>query len=146
MTDVVAQVSRPRRSRAKVPPDSTVCADGGFATVWAAGVISALATLLSLVLVLATVVVARHRAASAADLAALAGAVHALDGEPLACERARWVADRMSAELVACDVRGWEVTVRVAVAPPGAASVFGPAMGAARAGPVGNGQTVDLGR
>ncbi|CRK61080.1 hypothetical protein [Alloactinosynnema sp. L-07] len=120
--------------------------DSGFATVWAAGVIAALAALMSLVLGLVAVVVARHRAESAADLAALAGAVHAVDGEAVACDRAQWVADRMSAELVDCELRGWDVTVRVAVVPPGAAAVFGPAAAAARAGPVVDGRTVDLGR
>ncbi|HVK20868.1 MAG TPA: Rv3654c family TadE-like protein [Actinokineospora sp.] len=120
-----------------------VRSESGFATVWAAGVIAVLATLMSLLLCLVSVVVARHHAASAADLAALAGAVHAVEGEAVACEHARWVTGRMAVELVECGLRGWEVTVKVAGVPPGAGAAFGPAMAAARAGPVGNGPTVD---
>ncbi|MEV0677302.1 Rv3654c family TadE-like protein [Actinosynnema sp. NPDC050436] len=50
------------------------------------------------------VVVGRHRAAAAADLAAVAGAAWVSGGEASACGRAEWVVRRMGGELVACAV------------------------------------------
>jgi secretion/DNA translocation related TadE-like protein len=111
-------------------------ADDGFATVWAAGVITALMTLATVITYLGAAVITRHRAESAADLAALAGAAHAVSGEAVACERARWVASRMGGELVVCVQRQWNVAVQVAVRPPGLIGDFGSALASAAAGPV----------
>jgi secretion/DNA translocation related TadE-like protein len=81
-------------------------------------------------------VVARHRATAAADLAALAGAVRALQGAD-ACGTAADVARGNAAELTSCEVRDGGV-VEVAVSVPvrlGRLGVF-PATARARAGPV----------
>jgi secretion/DNA translocation related TadE-like protein len=56
---------------------------------------------------------ARHRAESAADFAALAGATHALEGDSVACGAARSVAAANSAELSTCTLTGAVVTVTV---------------------------------
>lgn len=120
--------------------------DDGIATVWAAGVIAVVMVLASLVAGVGAAMVTRHRAEAAADLAALSGAVHAVSGEEAACARAQRVADRMRVELVGCRLSGWDVSVHVAARPPSFVAAFGPAESAARAGPVGNGQTVGLAR
>ncbi|SDJ52191.1 helicase/secretion neighborhood TadE-like protein [Actinokineospora alba] len=120
--------------------------DEGVATVWAAGVIAMVMVLAGLVAGVGAALVTRHRAEAAADLAALSGAVHAVSGEEAACARARWVADRMRVEVVGCRLSGWDVSVHVAARPPTFIAAFGPAESTARAGPVGNGQTVGLAR
>lgn len=111
--------------------------DRGVATVWAAGVIAVLMSLTVFGLHLGGVILARHHAQSAADLAALAGAGSAVAGERQACSRARVVTDRMRVRLVACSARGWEVLVQVAARPGGPLGSLGQATGQARAGPVG---------
>ncbi|GAA2035106.1 hypothetical protein GCM10009756_29630 [Pseudokineococcus marinus] len=83
-------------------------------------------------------VVARHRAAAAADLAALAGADVTLGravsaGGP--CDAAAHVAVRGGARLVDCTAGELEVVVVVAVDVPGALGGLGPARASARAGP-----------
>ncbi|TWS24484.1 hypothetical protein FK268_11245 [Tsukamurella sputi] len=77
---------------------------------------------------------ARHRAQSAADLAALAGAAGAIDAEE-ACAAADRLARANDGALRACGVEGFTVTVRVSV--PVSLSVFGDgeALAVARAGP-----------
>lgn len=109
--------------------------DAGFATVWAAGAVMALVMLLVFGMHLAAATSGRHRAEAAADLGALAGAVHAVDGEPVACAYAARVARRMAARLVSCRVVGWEVLVAVEVSPAITLPGTGPAGGRARAGP-----------
>lgn len=81
---------------------------------------------------LGSVVVARHRAQAAADLAALAAAARLPSGVGAACAQATAVARGMRVGNAACRVDGLDVvvTVRVAVA------VAGTAQAAARAGPV----------
>ncbi|OBI90881.1 helicase [Mycobacterium asiaticum] len=75
------------------------------------------------------VVVARHRAQSAADLAALAAAAQLPRGAESACARARAVATRVGG--VECWVDGLDVVVTVQVPVP----VAGAARASARAGP-----------
>jgi secretion/DNA translocation related TadE-like protein len=84
---------------------------------------------------LGSVVVARHRAQAAADLAALAAAARLPSGAAAACTRATAVAREMGVDQVECGIEDLDVvvTVRVAVAFAGAARA------AARAGPVGTG-------
>ncbi|MEE3065331.1 MAG: Rv3654c family TadE-like protein [Actinomycetota bacterium] len=79
-----------------------------------------------------SVVVARHRAQAAADLAALAAAARLPAGAEAACVRASAIARTMRVDDVGCRVDDLDVvvTVRVAVAFGGAAQA------AARAGPV----------
>lgn len=109
--------------------------DDGFASVWAAGAVLVLVTLLVFAVHLAAATSGRHRAEAAADLGALAAAGHAVDGESVACAYAVRVADGMDAQLVGCRLSGWDALVEVTVTPalrlPG-----GPVThGRARAGP-----------
>lgn len=106
-------------------------ADRGVATVWVAVTTAALCAVFALVLELGQAVTARHRAGSAADLAALAAADRALEGPEAACEAARRVASAQGAVLVRCTVYGeiadvvarsslgrYAPTVRARAAPP----------------------------
>jgi secretion/DNA translocation related TadE-like protein len=78
-----------------------------------------------------SVVVARHRAQAAADLAALAAAARLPSGAGAACARATAVARQMRIDDVECRVDELDVVVTV-----GVAVVFaGVARAAARAGP-----------
>ncbi len=81
---------------------------------------------------LGSVVVARHRAQAAADLAALAAAADLPSGARAACARAIAVAREMRVDDSRCEVDDLDVvvTVRVMVVFAGAARA------AARAGPV----------
>jgi secretion/DNA translocation related TadE-like protein len=108
----------------------------GSASIWAAGGIAVVLVLIGLVLGIGAAAVTRHRAASAADLAALAAAAHAVSGERAACARAGWVADRMRVRLAACRLSGWEVEVEIVAQPPDLLLGFGSATARARAGPV----------
>ncbi|MGH3905045.1 MAG: Rv3654c family TadE-like protein [Pseudonocardiaceae bacterium] len=116
-------------------PEEVGADDRGMATVWAAGVIAVLMSLTVFGLHLGGVILARHHAESAADLAALAGAGSVVAGEAYACVRARQVTDRMRVRLVSCSARGWDVLVQVAARPGGPAGRFGEAIARARAGP-----------
>lgn len=111
-------------------------ADRGSATVLAITVIM-LVTLAGLAgVTLGSALVARHRTAAAADLAALAGAARAAEGQTAACSRARAVAAANGAGLTSCRVAGQVVEVVAAIRLP---LVFGVPMTArsrARAGPV----------
>jgi secretion/DNA translocation related TadE-like protein len=109
--------------------------DRGSASV----LVLALSAVLALVGILAAsvgaVAVARHRAASAADLAALAAADRALDGEVPACQAARRAARAVGAVLEQCRLTGDESDVVAAVRPPGALGSWGVARSHSRAGP-----------
>jgi secretion/DNA translocation related TadE-like protein len=79
-----------------------------------------------------SVVVARHRAQAAADLAALAAAARLPSGVGAACARATAVAHEMRVDDVQCEADDLDVVVTVQMA-----VVFsGAARAAARAGPV----------
>jgi secretion/DNA translocation related TadE-like protein len=77
------------------------------------------------------VVVARHRAQAAADLAALAAAARLPSGAEAACAQASTVARAMRVDDVECRVDELDVVVTVHVA----AAFAGVAEAAARAGP-----------
>lgn len=80
--------------------------------------------------------VGRHQARTAADLGALAGAVHAVDGTAAACAvAARYVAANRG-RLTGCEVDGLEIVVRVEVAVTPLPGTLRYAAAAARAGPV----------
>jgi len=85
---------------------------------------------------LALATMARHRAESAADLAALAGAVAgSASADP--CSQARRAAEANGARLVSCTVSGAEVEVVTSVETPAwLVRAVSEARGAARAGPV----------
>ncbi|WP_370647140.1 Rv3654c family TadE-like protein [Mycobacterium sp. IDR2000157661] len=80
-------------------------------------------------------VVARHRAQSAADLAALAAAGRLAGGAGVACGQAAVVATAMRATVVRCDTDGLDVVVAVAVPVELGRFGSGPAHAVARAGP-----------
>lgn len=80
--------------------------DQGLATVWAVVTTATLCAVFAVVLTLGQLVSARHRAGGAADLAALAAADRALEGEAAACAVAEEVAGAQGAELVRCAVVG----------------------------------------
>ncbi|MFJ6012559.1 Rv3654c family TadE-like protein [Streptomyces sp. NPDC092952] len=90
--------------------------DRGLATVWVAMTTATLCAVFAVVLALGQVVVVRHRAGGAADLAALAAADRALRGPAEACEAAGRVAAAQGATVVRCSVSGEiaDVTARVA--------------------------------
>ncbi|WP_328612905.1 flp pilus-assembly TadE/G-like family protein [Amycolatopsis sp. NBC_00355] len=73
-----------------------------MATVWTAMAVAAVTGVAVLGFWLGTVVIARHHVESAADLGALAAASHASEGPDRACDRARWVTDRMGVTLLTC--------------------------------------------
>jgi secretion/DNA translocation related TadE-like protein len=106
--------------------------DRGSATVWSVGAIAVLCVVFGVVLALGQAVVARHRAAGGADLAALAAADHWAEGGTAACARAERVARAQGSRLVRCAIVGETSDVT-------AASGRGPfaAEVRARAGPAG---------
>jgi secretion/DNA translocation related TadE-like protein len=110
--------------------------DDGAATVLVLGLCAVVLLAGTVAAALGAVAVARHRAASAADLAALAAASRVLEGRHVACGAAELVARRADARLRSCRVEGWEVVVEAAVVPPGAVGALGSAVVIARAGPV----------
>ncbi|MFE7464884.1 Rv3654c family TadE-like protein [Streptomyces sp. NPDC057499] len=93
--------------------------DRGLATVWVAMTTATLCAVFAVVLALGQVVVVRHRAGGAADLAALAAADRALRGPEEACAAAGKVAAAQGAAVVRCAVSGEiaDVTARVALGP-----------------------------
>lgn len=81
-------------------------------------------------------VAARHRAQSAADLAALAAAGRIASGRDTACAQASAVAHEMRTAVVDCVVDGLDVVVTVGVTVRLGRFGLGTASGRARAGPV----------
>jgi secretion/DNA translocation related TadE-like protein len=79
----------------------------------------------------------RHRAATAADLAALAAADHALEGPGSACGHGRTLARANGAHLVVCTVTGEIVDLVVEMPLPARLGGFEPVRARARAGPIG---------
>ncbi len=80
-------------------------------------------------------VVARHRAAAAADLAALSAATRLPAGPDAACAAAESVASAMDATVTGCDPDGLDVIVATEAALRLGGWLVGPARAAARAGP-----------
>lgn len=109
--------------------------DRGSATVWAVGGIAVLCLVAAVVSTYGSVVQTRHRAESAADLAALAGAAYAPYGESFACGRARWVAAHMRVRITECVLSDWDVSVQVSATLPAGLAHFGPLVTHSRAGP-----------
>ncbi|WP_238421705.1 Rv3654c family TadE-like protein [Gordonia sp. 'Campus'] len=112
--------------------------ESGNATILGAFGIAALAAVLVLVIYVGGAVLARHRAQSAADLAALAAAIEHAGGGADPCRNARDLAgmQRPPAELVGCRIDGEDVVVTVRI--PVDLGGFGirAATAQARAGPV----------
>lgn len=84
---------------------------------------------------LGAVAIARHQAASAADMAALAAAGRALEGPGPACRAARAVTVAVGATLSRCALRGEVAEVAVEHRPEGWLGRMGSARSSSRAGP-----------
>lgn len=115
--------------------------DDGMATALVLGLSAVLGVVVLVVGLLGAVVVARHRAASAADLAALAAASRLLDGAGAACAAARDTAAPAGADVASCRLDGDTVVVTATVPAPAALRALGLAgdlllRSTARAGPV----------
>ncbi|WP_232248106.1 Rv3654c family TadE-like protein [Streptacidiphilus rugosus] len=115
--------------------------DVGSATVWLVGLLLLVSLAATAALGVAGAVAARHRAESAADLAALAAAGRLLLDPGEACARAAVIASAQGATLRSCTIRAdaLEDSVEVEVTvPTGITLVPGlpPAHARSRAGPV----------
>lgn len=112
--------------------------EGGFATITAVAILLVVTTVLALIGYLGSAVIARHRAQSAADLAALAaaGALVAGNGDP--CEVAAELAARQDGgpSVASCEVAGMDVVVTVVVRVTLGDLGLRDAVARARAGPV----------
>jgi secretion/DNA translocation related TadE-like protein len=117
---------------------SRVAGERGSATVWVVALAGVLAAVGVAAVLVGAAVVGRHRATTAADLAALVAAEHAVRGDPGACAAAGEVAGANGARLTACTV-GDAAVVDVAVAVPVRLGPLGVSRAGARAraGPVG---------
>jgi secretion/DNA translocation related TadE-like protein len=89
----------------------------------------------SAAVVVGAAVIARHRAQSAADLAALAAAGRLAAGQGTACGWAVSVAERMDASVTSCTVTALDVVVTIDVDAVLGRWGLGAAHAAARAGP-----------
>ncbi|WP_132992396.1 Rv3654c family TadE-like protein [Gordonia zhaorongruii] len=112
--------------------------DDGFSTIVGAAVIAALATVLVAVVYLGAAVVARHRAQSAADLAALAAASAHASGAGDPCAVARSLIGRQDGgpRVDTCRIDGQDVVMHVLVSVRLGALGVQDASASARAGPV----------
>ncbi|MEU0440105.1 Rv3654c family TadE-like protein, partial [Streptomyces sp. NPDC006186] len=95
-----------RRGRCGTGVSAAWRSDSGSATVWSVGGIAVLCVVFGVLSALGQIVVARHRAAGGADLAALAAADHWADGGEAACARAAEVARAQGVRLVRCTITG----------------------------------------
>lgn len=108
----------------------------GSASVWVLGVGLAVVAVGVFGASIGAAVVARHKAQAAADLGALAAAVHALEGREAACAEAAAIITANGGRMVSCQVDGLEATVGAEADAAGLAASFDPAVAKARAGPV----------
>ncbi len=113
---------------------STTEADSGAATIWTAVAVATLTGITMLGLWLGTATIARHQVESAADLGALAAASHASEGPDKACDRARWVTDRMGVKLLTCRWQRLDALIEVEAPNSKFAGLLAPSAHA-RAGP-----------
>jgi secretion/DNA translocation related TadE-like protein len=80
--------------------------------------------------------VGRHQARTAADLAALAGAMRASEGSAAACARATEIVQRNDGRMLTCRLIGWEIVVTAGVQVTFLPGRRGEATATARAGPI----------
>jgi secretion/DNA translocation related TadE-like protein len=113
--------------------------DRGSVTVWVVGFVALVWLAATAATAYGGAVIGRHRAGTAADLTALAAAMHVLDGESAACSVAADVAGRNGAVLRICRVAGADVEVEVARSVDVAGVGMHTAVARARAGPVDGG-------
>lgn len=121
---------------ARVQGEGRLATDSGAATIWTAMAVAAVTGVAVLGFWLGGLVIARHHVESAADLGALAAASHASEGPDQACDRARWVAERMGVTLLTCRWQRLDALVEVEAPSSGFAGLPGPSAHA-RAGPAG---------
>lgn len=103
----------PEPALADEGPTDSGAADSGSATAWWISLCLALWFLTYAVLLTATARLDRDRAATAADLAALAAAARAHEGTAPACAVARRTAEANGAVLDTCEQSGLTVAVTV---------------------------------
>jgi secretion/DNA translocation related TadE-like protein len=108
----------------------------GVAVVWAVVLVALLSTVAVVASAAAGLVVAHRQAQLGADLAALAGAGAARDGDD-PCTSARRIAHDNRADLTGCTVDGQDVLVRVEVRRTGPFGIARDLRARARAGPAG---------
>jgi secretion/DNA translocation related TadE-like protein len=110
--------------------------DRGSASIWvlAAGLV--FVPFATTVVLAGSAAIARHRAQSAADLGALAGAVEVVVDPSGACGAAAVVVADNGAAMTACRVDALDIIVAASVPVAGAIAGIGPAVAVARAGPV----------
>jgi secretion/DNA translocation related TadE-like protein len=110
--------------------------DRGSGSIWLLAMTALVTVAAFLAAGVAGAITVRHRAAAAADLAALAAAGTAMVGGP-ACPMAARIARANDAALAACHVDGVVVSVTTAATPAGWLGSFGiSSVRSARAGPV----------
>jgi secretion/DNA translocation related TadE-like protein len=109
--------------------------DVGSATIWMVAAIAIVAMLTGVVLSVGVVMVERHRAATAADEAALAVAAASINGPTAACAWGTRIARLDGAALSRCRLVDAIATVEARIELPGWLRRFGTAVGQARAGP-----------
>jgi len=109
--------SRPFRTRHPVVRATTGDPERGSVTVIMSAVISAILMVTVSGLILASAVLASHRARTAGDLAALAASGVLIRGGPsaMACVAARRVAAANQAEVQRCTTAGMEASLSVSV-------------------------------
>jgi secretion/DNA translocation related TadE-like protein len=105
------------------------------ATVFVCLGVALVMAMTALAIHLGAAVLARQRAETAADLAALAGAARVLSGADLVCARATEVASANGVTVDSCVVRGIDVLISV-VGQVDAGPLTGTVSARARAGPV----------
>ncbi|MFE3874055.1 Rv3654c family TadE-like protein [Kitasatospora sp. NPDC059146] len=136
----LGRFGRVRSARAAAPGRGGYGADTGSATVWLLALAMLGTTVFAATVAVGTVVAARHRAESAADLAALAAADRLLLDPDGGCARAVGIAAAQGAALVSCAVdRSADAVEVVAEVPVGGLPrrlPVGPARARSRAGPV----------
>jgi secretion/DNA translocation related TadE-like protein len=109
--------------------------DDGAATVLVLAVCAVLAVLGGVLAEAGLAAVTRHRAAAAADAAAIAAAIHSTEGPLAACAVAERTLAANGARPATCTVDGPFALVRDRVAAPGWIAWAGSASAVARAGP-----------
>ncbi|MEV7022377.1 Rv3654c family TadE-like protein [Kitasatospora sp. NPDC093558] len=128
------------RSRAAAARGRGGSVDAGSATVWLVAFAMLGCSVFAATMAVGAVVVARHRAEAAADLAALASADRLLLDPDGGCGRAVGIVAAQGAGLVSCvvdrDEDAVEVVAEVPVAGLPVRLPVGPARARARAGPV----------
>ena len=112
-------------------------ADGGSASLVAVAMMAVLLALTACGGYVGSAVIARHRAQAAADLAALAAAVHLAQGVDAACTQASALARAMRTVVTQCVVEDLDVVVTIDAPVAFGRLTAGPAHASARAGPVG---------